>query len=353
MVVTRKDVAEHAQVSESTAGMILAGRGQRYSIHTREKVLASAKALDYRPNPAARSLQSQRSFLIGVLINSSNAAISTEFLRGVQAVLNSGDYSPIVLSHADCEEQAKCLERCTDRRVDGLIVNASHDASGRFDTSHLAAAIEQGTPVIEVFGRFISGVPQINVDNVAAGRKSVEHLLGLGHRRIAMLTHERYVVGRSGRAAMHFDAWERYCGYEEAMYDAGLEPVVVTHPITGEVDVAQQFVDGGLEAFDSLLSHPAKPTAVICYNDLEVYGLIRAARLKGVKINDHFSVVGFGDLDHSRIIVPALTTVPVPAFEVGRRAAEALLDSLDEQPVESALIETEIVVRESTNQLVS
>ena len=77
-----------------------------------------------------------------------------------------------------------------------------------------------------------------------------------------------------------FDAWERYCGYETAMYGAGLEPVVLTHPISGEVDVAQQFVDGGLDAFDALLDHPAKPTAVICYNDLEAFGLLRAARLK-------------------------------------------------------------------------
>jgi DNA-binding LacI/PurR family transcriptional regulator len=348
MIVTRKDVAQHAQVSESTAGMILAGRGQRYSVHTREKVLAAAKALDYRPNPAARSLQQQRSFLIGALINASNAAISTEFLRGVQSVLSSGDYSPIVLSHADCEEQAKCIRRCADRRVDGLIVNASHDACGQFDTSHLADVIELGTPVIEVFGRFISGVPQINVDNVAAGRKSVEHLLGLGHRRIAMLTHERYVVGRNRQAAMHFDAWERYCGYEEAMFAAGLEPVVLTHPISGEVDVTQQFVDGGRYVFEALLSHPARPTAVICYTDLEAYGLIRAARLMGVAITEQLSVVGFGDFEHSRIIVPALTSVPVPAFEVGRRAAEALLNCIDEQPVESALIESELVVREST-----
>ena len=330
--------------------MILAGRGQRYSIHTREKVLAAAKALDYRPNPAARSLQQQRSFLIGVLINASNALISTEFLRGVQAVLNSGDYSPIVLSHADCEEQANCLRRCADRRVDGLIVNASHDSSGQFDTSQLAAVVEHGAPVIEVFGRFIPGVPQFNVDNVAAARMSVEHLLGLGHRGIAMLTHERYVVGRSRQAADAFDAWERYCGYETAMYAAGLEPVVLTHPISGEVDVAQQFVDGGLDAFDALLNHPAKPTAVICYNDLEAFGLLRAARLKGISISEQLSVVGFGNLDHSRIIVPALTTVLVPAFEVGRRAAEALLDCLDEQPVESALIESEIVVRESSGK---
>jgi LacI family transcriptional regulator len=293
-------------------------------------------------------LQKQRSYLIGVLINASNATISTEFLRGVQTTLNSGDFSPIVFSHTNCSEQANCLQRCIDRRVDGLIVNASHDEQGRFDTSGFEAYLERGAAAIEVFGRFLPGVPQINVHNVAAGRLATEHLIGLGHRRIAMLTHDRYHLGRSLESGLHFDAWDRFVGYEAAMKAAGLEPIVTTHPITGEIDVANQFVDGGVTAYDALMAHPAEPTAVVCYNDLEAFGLIRAARLKGDLIPERLSLVGFGDLDHSRIILPALTTVPVPAFEVGRRAAEALLDRIEGKTAESALIESEIVVRETT-----
>jgi LacI family transcriptional regulator len=351
MAVTLREVAEKAGCSTATVSRILTGtKAEAFPETTRRRVHAAAEFLGYRPNLIARSLQTQRSFLIGVLINASNAVIATDFLRGVQAVLNSGDYSPIVLTHADCGEQARCLRRCSDRRVDGLIVNASHDAQGRFDTSEFADLMEQGTPAIEVFGHFLADVPQINVDNAAAARTAVQHLLDLGHRRIAMLTHERYVVGRNRQSGVHFDAWDRYCGYEAAMNAAGLEPLVITHPISGEIDVTQQFVDGGTTAFHDLLAHPAKPTGVICYNDYEAFGLIRGARLAGVALPERLSIVGFSDLDHSRIIVPAVTTVPVPAMEVGRRAAEALLAQIDGQPAESALIEAGIVVRESTTE---
>jgi LacI family transcriptional regulator len=359
LAVTLRHVAQKAGVSTATVSRILTGnKAEVFPEATRLKVHAAAEQLGYRPNFAARSLQMRRSFLLGVLMNAANASITTEFLRGVQSVLNLGDYSPIVLSHADCEEQADCLRRCTDRRVDGLIVNASHNASGQFDTSELAAVVERGTPLVEVFGRFLPDVAQFNVDNAAAGRKSVEYLYGLGHRRIAMLTHERYVVGAQdsapGAAAKHWDAWERYLGYESVMKEAGLEPLVLTHPISGEVDVEQQFMEGGVEAHDRLLEHPSRPTAVVCYNDIEAYGLIRGARIHRVhslSIPQRLSVVGFGDFDYSRIITPSLTTVPIPAFEVGKRAAEALMDRIDEEAVEGASIASELVVRESTAEL--
>ena len=193
---------------------------------------------------------------------------------------------------------------------------------------------------MEVFGRFVPGVPSINIDNATVGRASVRHLLDLGHRRIAMLTHERYVLGRGKRVASHFDAWERYLGYEASMQAAGLEPLVVTHPISGEVDVEEQFVEGGIAALSLLLSHPARPTAVVCYNDLQAYGLVRAARLAGFYLPERLSTVGFGDMDHARIMTPTLTTVPVPAFEVGRQAAQALLERIDDRTVESKLIES-------------
>jgi LacI family transcriptional regulator len=352
LAVTLRHVAEKAGVSTATVSRILTGnKAEAFPEATRLRVHAAAEQLGYRPNFAARSLQMQRSFLIGVLMNAANATIATGFLRGVQSVLNAGDYSPIVLSHADCDEQADCLRRCMDRRVDGLIVNASHDARGRFDTAEFTAATERGIPIVEVFGRFLSGVPQVNVDNVAAGRKSVEHLLQLGHRRIAMLTHERYALGGGKQAATHWDAWERFRGYEAAMRDAGLEPLVITHSISGEVDVEQQFVDGGIAALSCLLAHPAKPTAVVCYNDLSAFGLMRGARLHRlhtISIPDRLSVVGFGDFEYSRIITPALTTVPIPAFDVGRQAGEAILERIEGENISGMSIGAGLVVREST-----
>jgi LacI family transcriptional regulator len=350
MAITAKDVARHAQVSESTAGMILSGRGQHYSVHTRERVLATARKLKYRPNVAGRSLRLQRSFLVGVLLNASNASLASEFLRGVQEGLQgpdgSGEYSSLVAFHTDCREQAECMGRMLDRGVDGLIVNAALDAHGRLDEACFTAARERGLPMVEVFGRFLAGVPQFNLDNRAAGQAATQHLLDLGHRRIAMLTHERYLVGRN--QATHFDAWQRFEGYQAAMHDAGLEPAVVTHPITGEVDVALQFTAGGRDALAAIVAHPARPTAVVCYNDLEAYGVLRAARQSGVSIPEQLSLVGFADMDVSRICAPALTTSPMPALEIGRRVTRALLAAIDGETVASELVTTELVVREST-----
>ena len=93
-----------------------------------------------------------------------------------------------------------------------------------------------------------------------------------------MLTHERYVLGKGKRMAQALDAWDRYCGYESGGQARGLEPLVIAHSISGEIDVIEQFVNGSAAAWDALLTHSAKPTAVICYNDYEAYGLIRAAQ---------------------------------------------------------------------------
>lgn len=246
MAVTIRQVAEEAGVSPATVSRVLTGhRAEVFPEATRRRIHAAAERLGYRPNMAARSLQMNRSFLIGVLVNASNAAIYADFLRGLQGALSAGNYSPIVFSHGDCDEQDKCLRRWIDRRIDGLILNAAHDARGEFDLTHFRSFVGPEIPVVEVFGRFVPGVPSINIDNAAIGRAATRHLLDLGHRRIAMLTHERYVLGRGKRTPVHWDAWERYLGYEAAMQAAGLEPLVVTHPISGEVDVIEQFVEGG------------------------------------------------------------------------------------------------------------
>jgi LacI family transcriptional regulator len=353
LTVTLKQVAEAAGVSPAAASLVLSGnRPENFTEVTRQKIHAAAERLGYRPNLAARSTRMKRSFLVGVLVNASNAAVATEFLRGVQAGLRSEEAStgcsPIVFSNADPDEQYKSLQHCIDYRVDGLILNAAHDSRGDFDGTRFETLVKRGLPAIEVFGHSLPDLPRISVDNRQTGQVATEHLLALGHRTIPMLTHERYQLGKGERAAPHIDAYQRFCGYEATMRKAGLEPIVVTHPIVGEVDVDQQFVDGGVAAYELLTRHPARPTAVVCYNDYEAYGLIRGARLSGTAVPERLSVVGFANLELSRIVEPALTTVPMPGFEVGQRAAQAILDRIDGREVKSALIESDVVVREST-----
>ena len=348
MSVTRKDIAKHTGLSPSTVGMILSGRGERYSDATRKSVLSAAEELNYRVDPAARSLRLNRSFLLGVLMSAGNAIIVTDVLRGIQDALGEGDYAPTVFSHRDGREQAECLRRCVDRRVDGLIANVAVDSDGKIDRARYEALASHPIPVVEIFGRFLADTIKINVDFQAAGRMATEHLLALGHRRIAMFTHAKYRTSASRGAGRHFDAWERYLGYEQALRTAGLEPIVVTHPLSGEVDVEEEFFSGGHQGLGELLNHPAQPTAVVCYNDLQAYGLIRAARVESVPLPERLSIVGYGDKDVSRITTPALTTLRIPAFEVGHHAAATLLRLIDNRPCDDQLIASRLIVREST-----
>ncbi len=231
--------------------MILSGRQERYNEATCKKVLRAAKELNYTPDMAARSLKLNRSFLFGLLIDARNALLATEFLRGVQAGLAGSDYSPIVFSHGNSDEQYEGLRRFIDRRVDGLIANVALEPDGSVDRPRYDALRERGLPIVEIFGRFLPEAPSVNVDNVAAGYDAARYLMGRGHRRIALLTHERYRLSQERHGGQHFDAWERYLGYERAMREAGEMPVVVTHPITGEIDVEEEFVAGGAAAFES------------------------------------------------------------------------------------------------------
>jgi LacI family transcriptional regulator len=351
MAITTKDIAKHAEVSESTASMILAGRGQRYSVHTREKVLAAAKALHYRPNIAGRSLRMNRSFLIGVLFNSVNSVHAAEFLRGVQGQLIGAQCAPIVFSHASPTDEATCLQSCLGRHLDGLIVNAAVDAQGAADVGQYQAVVDSGLPLVEVFGRFLPAVPSVNIDEVSAGRSAARHLMALGHRSIAFLVHEGYDAARGEVQGTHHDAWERYRGYEQAVRGAGLEPIVVTHAEPRGGDANAAFLAGGVAALPALLAHPAQPTAVVCYNDYQSVGLIRAARRQKVAVPGRLSVVGFLDTELSQTLDPALTTLRLPAFDLGCETARMVLELVEERPVHSVTVPCELVVRESTAEI--
>jgi DNA-binding LacI/PurR family transcriptional regulator len=355
MGVTRKDIAERAGVSASTVGMILGGRGKRYSEETQRKVRKIAEQLDYRVDMAARSLKLNRSFLVGVLLYSCNDVLAMDFLRGSQSALAEQGCSPIVFSHDNVEEEIESLQRCLDRRVDGLIVNVT--AAGLVDepikSERYQSLLQSDLPVVQVLGRCMPGVPSVIIDNVAAARDATAYLIGLEHRRIALLMHDHYDNATIYGMAPHFDAWQRYdAGYHQAMQDAGLEPVVITHRLVDEPEIADQYIRGGLESFESIVHHESRPTAVVCYNDFQAFGLIRAARLRNIIIPDQLSIIGHADHDLSSITTPTVTTLSVPAWQVGRAAAEMVLRKINEDvEAEDVLIRSELRVRGSTTKL--
>lgn len=352
MAVTRKDIAKYTGFAPSTVGMILSGRDDNYNEETCKKVRRAAKELDYTPDMAARSLKLNRSFLIGLLLDARNTWLAAEFLGGVQSRLAGSHCLPVVFSHGNSEEQCEGLRSFMERRVDGLIANVALESDGTVDRRRYDALQERGLPIVEVFGRSLRGVASVNIDNVAATRDAVRYLAQRGHRRIALLTHDRYRLSQEEHGGRCFDAWERYLGYERAVREAGAEPLVFTHPISGEIDVQEEFVAGAAAAFEKIIAHPSAPTAVVCYSDYQAYGLIRAARVAGVALPERLSIVGYGDCEISKVTSPMLTTLRVPAREVGRRAAQVLLRRQFEEPTaEGISIASELIERESVKNL--
>lgn len=341
--ITRKDIAAAAGVSVSTVGMILSGKGENYNPDTRKLVEETAAQLGYQPSINARALRLQRSLLIGVLLNEVNAHLAAEFLSGVQSAIQATDYSPVVFFIKDGADQQQCLERCLHRQVDALIVNCAVDeVNGKGVESFSARLKKLQIPVIEVFGRFLEGLPKVNVDNAEAGRLCASHLAALGHKRIALVTHERY-----DRREKHFDAWEHFCGYRDALKAGGLEPVVITPPMDFEHIDISSFLDAGHAALELMLAQTEVPTAAVCYSDVMACGLNRACREKGIRVPQDFAIAGNFDMLLSSIVNPPLTTTRSNHFEIGHQAAELLLRSIDGDEVESCLVAPALLERKS------
>lgn len=347
--VTIKDVAKRAGVSHPVVSTVLGKGGSttRVSEATAGRVLAAARDLKYKPNILARGFQQRKSFVVGILASEAINWLLADLIWGVQEQLSQDDYSPMVLIHRNREEERAYLLRCLDRKVDGLIMNLAVDEQGQTNADLIKSTVDPSVPVVTIFGREMS--PSVSVDFRTDGRAATQHLLSLGHRRIALLTHDRYRASESA-PPLHWDAWEHHLGYQEAMQSAGAEPIVFTHPLPNALHVDRAWTDAGFAVGPRLFGSEAKVTAVVCLLDQQAYGVIRAARHLGVDVPGQMAVVGHRDLDLSEMVEPALTTFRTPAQQIGRSAAQAVLDMMANRTAIDQSFGSELMLRESTGR---
>jgi len=313
MRVRLEDVARAAGVSPKTASRVLNDEAN-VSETTRERVRAAMETLDYRPLPSARSLAGNRSFLVAMLYDNNDNPASTylaEIQDGVLEACDAQRYSMMV---------RPLRARGSDflRRVDALI--SDHHPDGVVLTPPitdyaplLKRLRERKVPYASVSPVRQEGAIGVTMDERAAARALVEHLLGLGHRRIA------HVVGIPEHGASQW----RLAGYRDALAAAGLreDPALV---------VQGAFTFGsGVAAARQLLALPERPTAVFAANDDMAAGVIWVAGGEyGLKVPAELSVCGFDDIPLASQLWPALTTVRQPSREMGKLAAAQLLEVL-------------------------
>lgn len=327
MSSTIRDVAEEADVSVATVSRVLNG-SDNVREATRDRVLKAASDLDYHPSETARSLRTQKTCTVGVLLPNIHGEFFAQVTRGLdRRAQKNGHHLLVSNSHTD-ESEAESVIRSLLGRVDGLII-----LWPRITADFLESIVPKDLPVVllNTFtdrSRFIS----LSFDNRSGAYTAVEHLAEHGHERVAIFT----------GGAENFDAQERLAGYRMAVDDLGL---VADSALEIEGDFTQE---GGQALVDDFLSLEPRPTALFASNDSMAIGALRGLHQAGLQVPEDVALVGFDDIPTAKYVTPSLTTIHAPTLELGEQAMSQLLAGLREEPVSSnRTLETEFVARES------
>ncbi|GIF69235.1 LacI family transcriptional regulator [Asanoa ishikariensis] len=322
------DVARRAGVSTTTVSRFLAGQ----SVRAEESIRAAVQDLAYRPSPAARSLRSGRTRSIAVVVPDVTNPFFAAVVKGAEAVARQDEYH-LFLSNTDenVDREAAVLADLVGR-VDGAILAPTVES----DEAPLRAQ-QAGLPIVfldrEIGGTGSDLFDSVLVDNAGGSRRAAEHLLDLGHRRIAIVNGTvNSTPGRQRR---------------EAFLET-LQKVETVHVYEEVGDFREQ---GGYQAVMRLLALEHPPTALFVTNNLMTVGALRALHDLGIRVPDQLSIIGFDDLDLAALLMPPLTVVSRPMEEQGALAMRLLLRRLSESGDVTArriVLETNLLVRGST-----
>lgn len=305
-----RDVAARAGVDVSTVSRVLSGdRSQRASAATRDKIVQAAEALDYRPNALARALRTARTSTIGIVVPQLDNPVFSSAILGAEEAASARGYS-LLITHRDPKNPAEgeFQRLAATHRVDGLLVSSLDE-----DRNLIASLEATGIPFV-LMNRRLGSAAAVALDSEEAARMGTDHLLALGHRRIAHLAGR--LEGFNGRA--------RLKGYEAALAARGIAPDPTL------VEAAGYTAEGGAEATRRLLARSGpRPTAILAATLVSATGALATLHAAGIAVPAAMSVVAIHDNPLAAMVYPALTTVRTPIEEMGRKAAEMLIALLD------------------------
>jgi len=321
---TLKDVAREAGVSITVASRGLGSYGY-VSRESREKVLRAAKKIGYQPDQIAKSLKTQQTYTIGLLISDITNIWFTTMVRAIEDVAEQNGYN-LILCNTDenQEKETRYLKVLYGKKIDGLIIAATGEKS-----PYLKKLIRGGLPVI-LIDRKLKGfhTTQVTVDNEFGACEAVKHLINLGHKRIGVINgHPRTTPGK-----------ERFEGYKKALAEnnISLDPALVKY---GDFRIEK-----ARKASQELIKMKNPPTAIFVANNVMVMGTYQVLKENNVRIPEEMAIVGFDDPEWASLMEPSLTTIGQPSHSMGTMACQVLLQRIRKNE-RKRLQDEEIVLR--------
>jgi LacI family transcriptional regulator len=330
--VTLKRIADLAGVHPATVSRALdPEKSSMISEETRARILEKASELDYQPNIPARTLRHGRSATMGVVVADLENPYTGRIIRGIENALEGRNIMALIAeTQDDVDRMGRVLTHLISRSVDAIITTAARRGTERI----LKKAYFQVPVVLADRSLEGAGLHTVSPDDILGGKIAAEHLIGLGHTRVAQIA-----------GPLDISSFERRTkGFGEAMTRAGVEMVDL-----GEV-AREPSVSEGRRLTERLLERGQPPTGIFAQNDLMALGVLDALTERGFRCPEEVSIVGYDDLPLTAYTSPPLTTVRLPGYQLGRMAAEVAV-SLSEDPQAEATtlsVAPSLVVRRSS-----
>jgi DNA-binding LacI/PurR family transcriptional regulator len=327
--ITLKAVADHVGLTPGTVSAVLNEAPSSRSIpqHTKNRIVAAARELNYRPNFFAQSLRKKRTYTIGVIVEEIGDAYGSLVISGIEQYLRQKNYFFLTVVHRhDPDLLHRYAQILLERGVEGFI------------TVDMQLREAPPLPTVAVAGhKAFPGVTNIVLDHRHAAHVALQHLRELGHKEIAFMKGQPFSS----------DSEERWKAIRSVAVDLGIH---INPELTVQIDIDDPTPQLGYPFAKKLLERKVPFTALFAYNDISALGSIRAFQEVGLRVPGDISVVGFDDIQGAAYNTPSLTTVRQPLTRMGSIAAQTLLERIDgngDYPLEIA-IQPELVVREST-----
>lgn len=322
------DVAKLANVSPATVSRVLTNPDV-VSKKTREKVLAVINQVNYQPHLVARQFRTRETKMILVVVPDITSAFFSEVLRGIEHIAIEQGYQVILgdTEHS-VERENSYMNLLLQKQVDGVIL-----LTAKLDKERLEELSNMYPLVLAC--EYIDGlnVPTVSIDNISSARKATEHLINLGHKKIAHISGPVNVILSR----------DRLRGYQQAM---------LNHDVLMDSSYIQEgalTIESGYNQMKKLLALDTPPTGVFVYNDEMAMGAIKAVKDSGLNVPEDVAIVGFDNLKMSMVIEPHLTSIDQPKYDIGNKAGELLIKMIHKEDIQKKtyVMKDTLVIRES------